>query len=122
MRLPTWILPAGLAAIVVGAVLSTRQKGGPTSSADPIPGDVVSVRADRFFGGAPNVVVPGFSAPGVDKLAILVSEVRSTSLGGTVVGYEDASGKLVLGIDGTSPYVTFPASEVVSLWHEHKKI
>ena len=113
MRLPSWLIPGGLAALTIGLVWSTRKT---TPAASVIVGDTVSIPVNQIgVTIPPNAIIPANA-----ELAISVSAIEGDQVRDSAVGYIDPATKalrlIAAGIPVGLGNLGFPKSAITGIW------
>lgn len=114
--LPSWLVPAGLAAGVVAGLAYIRHR-------TPQPNDVVGVLASNLLTAGQPAQLP-VTLPPSAKAAIQITSIQGDVISGSLVGYVDpSSGQLVrLTIPVGFGPVSTTRSAVTDLFRNGKKI
>ena len=113
MRLPSWLIPGGLAALTLGLVWSSRTK---TPAASVIVGDTVSVPVNQIgVTIPPNALIPANA-----ELAIAVSAIEGDQVRGSAVGFIDPATKALRLVAAGLPVglgnLGFAKNAITGLW------
>ena len=119
MALPSWLLPAGLAAGVVALLMSQRKP-------NPEANDIVGVSAGRLLSGAVPAVLP-VTIPQGYKAAVQVTQVQGDQVTGTLYGWIDPPTGELVPLPGAVPGggvgpLTFPTSAALDIFRGGKRI
>lgn len=114
-RLPSWLIPGGLAALTLGLVWSTRQKN-PAAAAAAAVGDTVSVPAKAI--GVP--LPPNGLIPANAEIAVVVNAIDGEQVRGNGVGFIDPATKALRLVAAGLPVgfgnVGFTRGAITGIW------